>query len=150
MCLRSRKVSFSQNLLLTLQFAVKFQITNWGKKITKRTSWVINWGSFGIKNPGKKYNRSVIHSISFIQTLPYYSIYTGLKKKIYWKSYIEITEIIIVIKKKNINSQKKITSSFLHRPSQWLLNIKVLLGYCSFKSDIVISSKHLWSTAHKA
>ena len=28
MCLRSRKVSFSQNLLLTLQFAVKFQITN--------------------------------------------------------------------------------------------------------------------------
>ena len=29
-------------------------------------------------------------------------------------------------------------------------NIKGLFGYCSFKSDIVISSKHLRSTAHKA
>ena len=159
MHLRSRKVSFPQNLLLTLklqQFAVdksgKFQITNWGKKITKRATWVINRGSFGIKIRGKKYYKLVMHSISIIQTLSYYSIYTRLKKNIlniiYWNN-----RIIIVIQKKNKFTKKYSLSVYKFFP--WLyhtmtFNIKGLFRYCSFKSDIVISSKHLQSTVHKA
>ena len=81
------------------------------------------------------------------------TVYIQDSRKIYWKLYIEITEIIIVIQKKNKFTKKYSLSIYKFFPWPYLtmtFNIKGLFGYCSFKSDIVISSKHLQSTAHKA